>query len=104
MTLNRRRFAQSLTGVFGAFAAGATAAPAAVSRATSPLARAQTRLPPAIVTRIRVFYPPNYNPNGPQAFPQSNMVILVDTDAGITGIGQGGLAGSGPQRRQERHR
>ena len=90
MTLNRRRFAQSLTGVFGAFAAGATAVPAAASRTTLPLARAQTRLPPAIITRIRVFYPPNYNPNGPQAFPQSNMVVLVDTDAGITGIGQGG--------------
>jgi L-alanine-DL-glutamate epimerase-like enolase superfamily enzyme len=52
--------------------------------------RAAARLPPAIITKIRVFYPPNYNPNGPQAFPQSNMVILVDTDAGITGIGQGG--------------
>jgi L-alanine-DL-glutamate epimerase-like enolase superfamily enzyme len=25
-----------------------------------------------------------------QAFPQSNMVVLVDTDAGITGVGQGG--------------
>ena len=24
----------------------------------------------------------------PQAFPQSNMVVLVDTDAGITGIGR----------------
>jgi L-alanine-DL-glutamate epimerase-like enolase superfamily enzyme len=90
MNLNRRRFAQSLSGVFGAIAAGAAAAPAAAPRAASPLARAQTRLPPAIVTRIRVFYPPNYNPNGPQAFPQSNMVVLVDTDAGITGIGQGG--------------
>ena len=90
MNLNRRRFAQSLTGVFGAFAAGAAAAPAAAPRTASPLARAQTRLPPAIVTRIRVFYPPNYNANGPQAFPQSNMVVLVDTDAGITGIGQGG--------------
>ena len=42
------------------------------------------------MTRIRVFYPPNYDPNGPQAFPQSNMVVLVDTEAGITGIGQGG--------------
>jgi L-alanine-DL-glutamate epimerase-like enolase superfamily enzyme len=47
-------------------------------------------LPAASVTKIRVFYPPNYNANGPQAFPQSNMVVLVDTDAGITGIGQGG--------------
>ena len=34
--------------------------------------------------------PLNYDRNGPQAFPQSNMVVLVDTDAGITGIGQGG--------------
>jgi galactonate dehydratase len=90
MNLNRRRFAQSLTGIFGAFAAGATTAPAAASRTISPLARAQTRMSPAKITRIRVFYPPNYNPNGPQAFPQSNMVVLVDTDAGITGIGQGG--------------
>ena len=37
-----------------------------------------------------MFYPPNYDRNGPQAFPQSNMVVLVDTDAGISGIGQGG--------------
>jgi L-alanine-DL-glutamate epimerase-like enolase superfamily enzyme len=42
------------------------------------------------VTRIRTFYPPNYNSNGPQAFPQSNMLVFVDTEAGITGIGQGG--------------
>src|SRR5204863_4111175 len=49
-----------------------------------------SRLPPATITRIRVFYPLNYDRNGPQAFPQSNMVVLVDTDAGITGIGQGG--------------
>jgi len=48
------------------------------------------RLPVNRVTRIRTFYPPNYNANGPQAFPQSNMVVLVDTEAGLTGIGQGG--------------
>jgi L-alanine-DL-glutamate epimerase-like enolase superfamily enzyme len=53
-------------------------------------ARAEARLPSALITQIRVYYPPNYTPNGPQAFPQSNMVILVDTDAGITGVGQGG--------------
>ena len=52
--------------------------------------RTEARLSPALITKIRVFYPPNYNANGPQAFPQSNMVVLVDTDAGITGIGQGG--------------
>jgi hypothetical protein len=30
------------------------------------------------VTRIRLFYPQNYDRNGPQAFPQSNMVVLVE--------------------------
>ncbi len=55
----------------------------------APQARA-SRLTPAIVTKIRVYYPPGYNPNGPQAFPQSNMVIFVDTDQGLTGVGQGG--------------
>jgi hypothetical protein len=47
-----------------------------------------SRLAPTRVTKIRRFYPPNYNANGPQAFPQSNMVVLVDTEAGITGVGQ----------------
>ena len=90
MNRGRRRFAQSLTGVVGAFVTGAKPASAPAIPAATALARTQARLSPAIVTRIRVFYPPNYNPNGPQAFPQSNMVVLVDTDAGITGIGQGG--------------
>ena len=48
------------------------------------------KLPVNRVTKIRCYYPPNYQSNGPQAFPQSNMVVLVDTEAGITGIGQGG--------------
>ena len=87
---DRRAFTQSLTGFLGVLAAGSGAATASPARAAATLARAQARLAPAIVTRIRVFYPPNYNPNGPQAFPQSNMVVLVDTDAGITGVGQGG--------------
>jgi galactonate dehydratase len=90
MNLHRRRFAQSLAGMVGGLAAGSKAATSFPAKTPAPLARAQTRLSPAIVTRIRVFYPPNYNPNGPQAFPQSNMVVLVDTNAGITGIGQGG--------------
>ena len=88
--MNRRGFAKSLTGVVGAFVTGSAAAAAAPPPKAASLARAQARLPPTKVTRIRIFYPPNYNPNGPQAFPQSNMVVLVDTDAGITGIGQGG--------------
>ncbi len=89
MKVNRRRFGTFLAGAVGSFAAGPK--PAGPRPQTpAPLARAAARLSPATVTRIRIFYPPNYNPNGPQAFPQSNMVVLVDTDAGITGIGQGG--------------
>ena len=89
MNVNRRRFGTFLAGAVGSFAAGPKTA---ASRPQTPaaLARAAARLSPAIITRIRIFYPPNYNPNGPQAFPQSNMIVLVDTDAGITGIGQGG--------------
>jgi L-alanine-DL-glutamate epimerase-like enolase superfamily enzyme len=91
MSVDRRTFTKSLTaGVVGSLVPGLTLAAAARARTPAALARAQARLPPAIITRIRIFYPPNYNPNGPQAFPQSNMVVLVDTDAGITGIGQGG--------------
>lgn len=91
MKINRRTFAKSL-----AAAAAASAIPSwasrldAAARTPGTLARAAARLPANRVTRIRVFYPPNYNANGPQAFPQSNMVVLVDTEAGITGIGQGG--------------
>jgi L-alanine-DL-glutamate epimerase-like enolase superfamily enzyme len=90
MNLNRRRFALSLTGIAGGFLTSPNVAAERQASTPSPLARAQARLSPAIITKIRVFYPLNYNANGPQAFPQSNMVVLVDTDAGITGIGQGG--------------
>jgi len=88
MDVNRRHFGTFLAGAVGSFAAG----PRAVStpQASAPMTRAAGRLAPATITKIRVFYPLNYNANGPQAFPQSNMVVLVDTDAGITGVGQGG--------------
>src|SRR4029079_8970216 len=89
MSLDRRSFAKSLTGVVGSLVAGRTASTAR-TQGTAPLARAQARLPAAKITKIRVFYPLKYDRNGPQAFPQSNMVVLVDPDAGITGIGQGG--------------
>jgi galactonate dehydratase len=88
MKIDRRAFAKVLSaGTLGAIPAGA---PSARRRAQQAVKRAEARLSPATITKIRVFYPLNYNPNGPQAFPQSNMVVLVDTDAGITGIGQGG--------------
>ena len=93
MNLDRRTFAKSLAaGTLGSLLPSAWVSMSAAARMrTAPeLARAAARLPPARVTKIRIFYPPNYNANGPQAFPQSNMIVLVDTDAGITGIGQGG--------------
>jgi galactonate dehydratase len=79
MKMDRRVFTKSL--------AAAAAALALPSWPTKGLA---AKLPVNRVTKIRCYYPPNYQSNGPQAFPQSNMVVLVDTEAGITGIGQGG--------------
>ncbi|MFN7933718.1 MAG: mandelate racemase/muconate lactonizing enzyme family protein [Bryobacteraceae bacterium] len=70
--MNRRRFLRSLA-----------AAPAAI------LARPQlslAALPKAKITRVRIYQPPNVNDN----FAQSNMIVTVETDAGITGIGEGG--------------
>src|SRR6188474_1711740 len=90
MTLDRRGFAKSLSGIVGGVLAGLPTRAAAQAPAAAAAARTTARLAPTKVTRIRLFYPPNYDRNGPQAFPQSNMVVLVDTEAGITGIGQGG--------------
>jgi galactonate dehydratase len=90
MKTDRRGFARALAGAAGALVSGSRSAVASQARTPDSIARATARLSPAKVTRIRIFYPPNYDRNGPQAFPQSNMVVLVDTDAGITGIGQGG--------------
>jgi L-alanine-DL-glutamate epimerase-like enolase superfamily enzyme len=38
------------------------------------------------ITRVRAYAPPNLN----QLFNQSDMVVTVETDAGVTGIGEGG--------------
>ena len=43
-------------------------------------------LPKAKITKISIYEPPNLN----SLFNQSNMVVLVETDANITGIGEGG--------------
>src|ERR687885_802662 len=88
MAVDRRGFAKTFSGVVRALFAGAPSQTSAAVPANA--AGAAGRLAPTKVTRIRLFYPQNYDRNGPQAFPQSNMVVLVDTDAGITGIGQGG--------------
>src|SRR3954447_11163155 len=58
--------------------------------ATSGIALAPQRAfaaPPKMkITRVRAYSPPALN----TLFNQSDMVVTVETDAGITGIGEGG--------------
>src|SRR5687768_9334937 len=48
--------------------------------------QAAGELPRARITRVRIFRPPNLN----RLFNQSTMICTVETDIGITGIGEGG--------------
>src|SRR6476469_7939026 len=43
-------------------------------------------LPKAKITKVNAYAPPTLNP----LFNQSNIVVTVETDAGLTGIGEGG--------------
>lgn len=52
--------------------------------AAAPLASAA--IPKMKITRIRMYTPPNPNP----LFNQSDHVVTIETDAGITGVGEGG--------------
>jgi galactonate dehydratase len=47
---------------------------------------AQAALPKMKITRVRAYAPPNANP----LFNQSDLIVTVETDAGLTGIGEGG--------------
>src|SRR6188508_3193671 len=69
--MNRRSFLTRLAGIGGA----------------SVLSRyADAALPKAKITRVRIYKPAEFNPT----FNQSNMVVTVETDVGITGVGEGG--------------
>src|SRR5580692_8951857 len=70
--MKRRTFLRSLS---------ATAVAAAAS--TLPLFAA---LPKMKITRVRAYSPPNPNP----LFNQSDMVVTIETDTGIVGVGEGG--------------
>ena len=70
--MNRRFFLQSL-------AVGAAAGLARPRLSAAPL-------PKAKITRVRIYQPPNLN----RTINQSNMLVAVETDIGITGIGEGG--------------
>jgi L-alanine-DL-glutamate epimerase-like enolase superfamily enzyme len=71
--MNRRKFLQSFAAAF------------AVSVARAPLAFAA--MPKMKITRVRAYAPPNPNP----LFNQADTVVTIETDAGITGIGEGGF-------------
>ena len=96
MNIDRRSFAKSFT----AAAIGSAFRPwdqpvwaqAAQAKTPPALARAAAGLPKATVTKIRVLTPSAGSNRGSitAAFNQSNMIILVETDAGITGVGEGG--------------
>src|SRR3954452_16308451 len=56
------------------------------SLAAAPAVLAQAALPKAKIKRVRIYKPPTLN----LIFNQSDMIVTVETDAGITGIGEGG--------------
>ncbi|MGA3078474.1 MAG: mandelate racemase/muconate lactonizing enzyme family protein [Bryobacteraceae bacterium] len=70
--MHRRTFFRSLAAVS---VAGAVRPP-----------RAFAAVPKTKITRVRVYAPPAPNP----LFNQSDLVVAIETDAGITGIGEGG--------------
>jgi len=70
--VNRRHFLKSLA-----------AAPAVTLATRRPL---EAALPEAKITRVRIYEPPRLN----RLINQSNMVVTVETDIGITGVGEGG--------------
>jgi L-alanine-DL-glutamate epimerase-like enolase superfamily enzyme len=79
--MQRRRFLSSLAAV----PAVSLAAGSQPARAQAAAAR-MNPLPRGKITRVRIYQPPEVNP----LFNQSNMVCTVETDFGITGVGEGG--------------
>jgi galactonate dehydratase len=60
---------------------------AATSLAAASAPRSHAAVPKMKITRVRVYTPPNPNP----LFNQSDHVVTIETDAGITGVGEGGF-------------
>ena len=70
--MNRRSFLKTLS------------ASLALTATASPFAFAA--MPRMKITRVRAYLPPNPNP----LFNQSDVVVTIETNAGITGVGEGG--------------
>ena len=60
--------------------------PVAVGASLASAPRAHAAIPKMKITRVRAYHPPDLN----HLFNQSNVVVTVETDAGITGYGEGG--------------
>src|SRR5215472_14919920 len=60
--------------------------PAAGAAAAIAGGPARAAAPKMKITRVRAYSPPDLNP----LFNQSNMVVTIETDAGVTGVGEGG--------------
>src|SRR3982751_5118262 len=92
--MQRRDFLASLaalpalrTSVAGAPAPASTAPAAGPAASRQPAVPTRTGgVPRGRVTRVRIYQAPTPNP----LFNQSNMLCTVETDFGITGIGEGG--------------
>src|ERR1700678_512406 len=67
------------------FLAAMTAVAAAPLTATLPAYAAMAKMK---ITRIRAYAPPHPNP----LFNQADTVVTIETDAGITGVGEGGFS------------
>ena len=76
--MRKREFLGSLLGAGGAVLAGGRRAEAAAAPAP--------RVGPLKITRVRFYQAPQPRPT----FNQSNAIVTVETDQGITGIGEGG--------------
>jgi galactonate dehydratase len=70
--MNRRTFVKALA--------------AASLAGVSGLPLVQAAVPKMKITRVRAYTPPTPNP----LFNQSDLVVTIETDAGVTGIGEGG--------------
>ena len=71
--MNRRSFLQSL----------AVASGTGIVRPRP----SEAALPEAKITRVNIYEPPDLN----RTFNQSNIIVTVETDIGITGVADGGL-------------
>jgi galactonate dehydratase len=60
--------------------------PAGVGAALLPARQAAAALPKATITRVKCWAHPSMN----RSFDQSGLLVTVETDIGVTGIGKGG--------------